>query len=61
MFPEINITTKDFNQNQCMCKEYYKLYNINSTVEYGISPRCVDSICENMIFHIMHLMLEKNH
>ena len=29
-----------------MVKEYYQQYNINWTVEDGISPKCVSSICE---------------
>ena len=35
-----------------MCKEYYKQYNINWTVEDGISPKCVSSICQK--FDIAH-------
>jgi hypothetical protein len=29
-----------------LVKEYYKQFYINWTVEDGISPRCVNSICE---------------
>ena len=29
-----------------MCQEYYNQYKFNWTVENGISPRCVNSICE---------------
>ena len=35
-----------------MVKEYCKQYNSNWTVEDGISPKCVSSICEkNDIAH----------
>ena len=39
----LGITRKYF---KCLVKEYYKQYNINWTVEDGISPKCVSSICE---------------
>jgi len=39
----LGITKKYF---KCLVKEYYKQYNINWTVEDGISPKCVSSICE---------------
>jgi hypothetical protein len=40
----LGITRKYF---KCLVKEYYKQYKINWTAEDGISPRCVNSICEN--------------
>jgi len=39
----LGITRKYF---KCLVKEYYKQHNINWTVEDGISPKCVSSICE---------------
>ena len=35
-----------------MCKDYYKQYNIDWTVGNGISPKCVNCICEQ--FDISH-------
>jgi len=40
---ELKITRDNFT---CLVKEYYKQFNINWTVDDGISPRCVNSICE---------------
>jgi hypothetical protein len=54
---ELGITRKYF---KCLVKEYYKQFNINWTVDDGISPRCVYSICKNMIFLIMYLISVKN-
>jgi hypothetical protein len=39
----LGITRKYF---KCLVQEYYKQHNTNWTVEDGISPRCVNSICE---------------
>ncbi len=41
---------------KCLVKEYYKQYNINWTVEDGISPRCVNSICEK--YDISHYVFD---
>ena len=40
---ELKITREKFID---MCQEYYNQYKFNWTVENGISPRCVNSICE---------------
>jgi len=45
----LGITRKYF---KCLVKEYYKQYDINWTVEDGISPKCVSSICQK--FDIAH-------
>jgi hypothetical protein len=50
---ELGITRKYF---KCLVKEYYKQYNINWTVEDGISPRCVNSICEK--YEISHYVFD---
>jgi 5-methylcytosine-specific restriction endonuclease McrA len=39
-----------------MCKEYYKNKNQCWSVEYGISPQCVNSICEK--YDITHYCLD---
>ena len=39
----LNISRKYF---RCLVQEYYKQYNINLTDEDGISPKCLNSICE---------------
>ncbi len=39
-----------------MCQEYYNQYNVNWTVENGISPRCVNSICEK--YDIAHYVFD---
>jgi hypothetical protein len=49
----LGITRKYF---KCLVKEYYKQYIINWTVEDGISPRCVNSICEK--YDISHYVLD---
>ena len=54
---ELGITRKYF---KCLVKEYYKQYNINWTVEDGISPRCVNSICEKYDISHYVLILVKN-
>ena len=54
---ELGITRKYF---KCLVKEYYKQFNINWTVDDGISPRCVNSICENIIFLIMYVISVKS-
>jgi len=40
------------------CKEYYKQYNIDWKVEDGVSPKCVNSICER--YDISHYALDIN-
>ncbi len=40
---ELGITRKYF---KCLVKEYYKQFNIDWTVDDGISPKCVNSICD---------------
>ena len=50
---ELGITRKYF---KCLVQEYYKQYNINWTVEDGISPRCVNSICEK--YDIAHYVFD---
>ena len=45
----LKITRDNF---KCLVKEYYKQYDINWTVEDGISPKCVSSICQK--FDIAH-------
>jgi hypothetical protein len=50
---ELVITGKHF---KCLVKEYYKQYNINWTVEDGISSRCVNSICEK--YDISHYVFD---
>ena len=54
---ELGITRKYF---ICLVKEYYKQFNINWTVDDGISSRCVNSICENIIFLIMYVISVKS-
>ncbi len=39
-----------------MCQEYYNQYNFNRIVENGISPRCVDLICEQ--YDIAHYVFD---
>ena len=51
----LGITRKYF---KCLVKEYYKQYNINWTVEDGISPKCVSSICEK--YDIAHYAFDVN-
>ena len=46
---ELKITRDNF---KCLVKEYYKQYDIDWTVENGISPKCVSSICQK--FDIAH-------
>ena len=45
----LNISRKHF---RCLVKEYYKQYNMDWTVENGISPKCLNSICEK--YDIVH-------
>ena len=54
---ELKITREIFID---VCQDYCKEFNNNKTVENGISPRSVNSICENMMLHIMYLILVKN-
>ncbi len=42
---ELKITREKFID---FCQEYYNQNNINWTIENGISPRCVNSICEKI-------------
>jgi hypothetical protein len=48
---ELGITRKYF---KCLVKEYYKQFDIDWTVEDGISPRC--SICEK--YDISHYVFD---
>jgi hypothetical protein len=50
---ELKITREKFID---MCQEYYNQYNFNWTVENGISPRCVNSICEK--YDIAHYVFD---
>jgi hypothetical protein len=49
----LGITRKYF---KSLIKEYYKQFNINWTVEDGISPTCVNSICEK--YDIAHYVFD---
>ncbi len=54
---ELGITRTYF---KCLAKEYYKQFNIDWTVDDGISPRCVNSICEKYdISHYVNSICEK--
>ena len=50
---ELKITREKFID---MCQEYYNQYKFNWTVENGISPRCVNSICEK--YDIAHYVFD---
>jgi hypothetical protein len=50
---ELKITREKFID---MCQEYNNQYNSNWTVENGISPRCVNSICEK--YDIAHYVFD---
>jgi hypothetical protein len=52
---ELGITREYF---KCLVTEYYKQFNINWTVEDGISPRCVSAIYEK--YDISHYVLDIN-
>jgi hypothetical protein len=41
---------------KCLVKEYYKQFNIDWTVDGGISPRCVNSICKK--YDISHYVFD---
>ena len=52
---ELNITREQFIE---MCNDYYKQLNMNWSPEYGVTPRCINSICEK--YDITHYAFDVN-